>query len=308
MGFERRTAGIETVGDGGKKNIREQGWRCNLLQGEDVFLETEKALLERQGKNWSGKSMLQAHKQNCMITGVKSFAAIWMTKANGWDGSHSKRFLHDSKKELSFKLNIVSICTASSVNHGVLRINKCTNKHSAFQNTGTFPSTFKIYTLSDSMSMRGAALWVSVFAAGWVIGECPGPRDNSQHLRDVLITTCHPNCALIPSQHSESAGGVWSTADNHKSERRVKDSGRHPPFAGPQSCWTSFHRRCRFWTSCRRPCSWWWAGGRRSAVVPSSRLMPSGWVAGSSCPPGHYCTLTFGKKKKKHNNSRLELK
>lgn len=91
-----------------EKNTREQGWRCNLLQGEDVFfVEAEKALLERQGENWSSKSMLQAHKQICMITGVKSFTAIWMTKADGWDGSHSKSFLHHSKKELSFKVNIV---------------------------------------------------------------------------------------------------------------------------------------------------------------------------------------------------------
>lgn len=41
---------LRRLGTGGeKKNIREQGWRCNLLQGEDVFLEAEKALLERQG-------------------------------------------------------------------------------------------------------------------------------------------------------------------------------------------------------------------------------------------------------------------
>lgn len=91
-----------------EKNMRERGWRCNLLQGEDMFfVEAQKALLERQGKNWSSKSMLQAHKQICMITGVKSFTAIWMTKAGGWDDSHSKSFLHLLTKELSFKFNIV---------------------------------------------------------------------------------------------------------------------------------------------------------------------------------------------------------
>lgn len=144
--------------------------------------------------------------------------------------------------------------------------------------------------IPDSLSTWVAAFWF-LFLAGWVTGEGPCPPDNSQHLCDMLITTCHLNFALIPSPLSESAGGVWSTADIFNGRRLVRDSWWHSPSSGPQSCWMSFRRRCRFSTSCRRPCSWWWAGGRWSRVVPSSQLMPSGWGVGSSFLLGHYCTL-----------------
>lgn len=156
-----------------------------------------------------------------------------------------------------------------------------------------------------SMSRSGSL----VFPAGLLIGECPGPGDNSQHLRDVLITTCHPQLRADPiAALRECRRCLKHRKTSHKSERRVKrQADDNPPFAGPQSCWRSFHQRCRFWTSCRRPCSWWWAGGRRSAVAPSSRLMPSGWVAGSSCPLGHCCTLTY-KKKEKEKAQQLEIR
>lgn len=107
VGFERHTAGIETVGD---RREEHEGTRLKVepaAGGGCVFAEAGEALLERQGENWSGKSMLQAHKHNCMIAGVKSFAVIWTTKLDRRDSSHSKSFRRCLKKGLSFQFQTV---------------------------------------------------------------------------------------------------------------------------------------------------------------------------------------------------------
>lgn len=146
------------------------------------------------------------------------------------------------------------------------------------------------------MSMWVAALWVYLY-----LGEWQGSVLALMTTANIYVTCSSQHVtstAHWSHRHSPIVLEV-SEADIYKSVRRVRDSWWHSPFSGPQSCWTSFHQRRRFWTSCRRPCSWWWAGGRRSAVVPSSQLMPSGWVAGSSYPLGHYCRLKLKKKNKK---------
>lgn len=87
------------------------------------------------------------------------------------------------------------MCTASFACQSSLWTNKYIDKYPTLQNTGTFPTIFQMYTPLYSIHIYSTlSMWVAaLFVAGWVTGECPSLRDNSQHLHDGLITTCHLN-------------------------------------------------------------------------------------------------------------------
>lgn len=68
--------GVWLEGAKGGKNAEENRLVGVTCRGGFIAVETVNALLERHSQNWSGKSMLQAHELNCLITGVKNFTVI----------------------------------------------------------------------------------------------------------------------------------------------------------------------------------------------------------------------------------------
>lgn len=68
--------GVWPEGAKGGKNAEENRLVGVTCRGGFIAVETVNAPLERHSRSWSGKSMLQAHELNCLITGVKNFTVI----------------------------------------------------------------------------------------------------------------------------------------------------------------------------------------------------------------------------------------
>lgn len=121
----------------------------------------------------------------------------------------------------------------------------------------------------------------------------------------IHIVPSPPRCTFACANQSDRPSDHSNHTRLKKEEgRRRWENKRNPhscfgpcsPCSGPRSWWRCSRPPRPVWPSCRTPCSWWWAGGRRSEGAPSSPSAPSGSAAGSSCSPARCCTLRRAEK------------